>query len=519
MSMRNRLNRESLFNSMLALSMLALSAGLLVSLTGCSKSEDRTAQLQPGEKTETTTTSTATGTEDAATKPAGPTSANPNGQIKMPSAPGGDLISSTGLMNSGPIVNPEGLAPVIAAEKKIDLAHMPDSLTICFVGTTPITVGDYRRQFRTEEEAVRAQLSVNKPMLDALLFDAKKKNISLTEDEKRRLVETAHKARSATGGALDKFLKDSHMTEAQFDQHVLNVGLATKNASYQIQQTLLAQLVDRELVCDAARASGFGTAAFNRYIEMKKLPQYDLALKVSNLTAEQMKDEVIKAELMRLMVDKIMRQSPPNEATMQKFYKDNQKQFKHGERIRMSQILVAAPTEDHPPMESVRTQLKKQHAQWDDGQLDAQEKITIAELQKKAEGILAHALNGEDFAKLANDYTEDVTAKKAQTGGDMGWQERSVLVPEFAKKVWPLPAGSVCPQVIPSPFGFHIIKVTGKEGPGQLTYEECREALKQLLWQQNSYDAVKTWVEKKIKTTQIAVAPEFKSFAPTQHTN
>ncbi|MCS6821539.1 MAG: peptidylprolyl isomerase [Microscillaceae bacterium] len=82
-------------------------------------------------------------------------------------------------------------------------------------------------------------------------------------------------------------------------------------------------------------------------------------------------------------------------------------------------------------------------------------------LKDKLEKIRQRILKGEDFATLAKQYSEDfVTAKD---GGDLGWQERGNLVPEFEAAVFRMKPGEVS-QVIESQFGFHIIKLIERRG-------------------------------------------------------
>ena len=45
-----------------------------------------------------------------------------------------------------------------------------------------------------------------------------------------------------------------------------------------------------------------------------------------------------------------------------------------------------------------------------------------AAVKAKAEGILKRAQSGEDFAKLAKEFSQDPGS--AQKGGDLGWSER-----------------------------------------------------------------------------------------------
>lgn len=75
----------------------------------------------------------------------------------------------------------------------------------------------------------------------------------------------------------------------------------------------------------------------------------------------------------------------------------------------------------------------------------------------KAEEVLKRALKGEDFAKLAKEFSEDPGSKDA--GGDLGWAKKDTFVPEFDKAIFEdLKSGQISKQLVESQFGYHIIK-------------------------------------------------------------
>lgn len=67
---------------------------------------------------------------------------------------------------------------------------------------------------------------------------------------------------------------------------------------------------------------------------------------------------------------------------------------------------------------------------------------------------------GEDFAKVAEKYSEDTNSSKK--GGDLGWLTEGAIDPIFFATVKKLKVGEVS-LPFATPFGFHIVKVL--EGP------------------------------------------------------
>lgn len=74
----------------------------------------------------------------------------------------------------------------------------------------------------------------------------------------------------------------------------------------------------------------------------------------------------------------------------------------------------------------------------------------------KADSLLLEIRKGGDFEQIAKRESMD-EASKAQ-GGDLGWNRRGAMVPEFERVMFALPPGAVS-GIVETPFGFHIIKV------------------------------------------------------------
>jgi len=81
---------------------------------------------------------------------------------------------------------------------------------------------------------------------------------------------------------------------------------------------------------------------------------------------------------------------------------------------------------------------------------------TIANLKLSADSVYQKVMNGEDFAELAKQYSDD--KRSATEGGVMNWFSPTTMVPEFADAAFALKNNGDISPVIKSPYGWHIIK-------------------------------------------------------------
>lgn len=97
-----------------------------------------------------------------------------------------------------------------------------------------------------------------------------------------------------------------------------------------------------------------------------------------------------------------------------------------------------------------------------DAYIKANPDIDPEQKRAKAQGILDRAKAGEDFAALANEFTEDPGNKGTDgtlQGGIYKDTPKGRMVPAFEAAALALQPGQVSPDLVPTDFGFHIIKL------------------------------------------------------------
>ncbi len=159
------------------------------------------------------------------------------------------------------------------------------------------------------------------------------------------------------------------------------------------------------------------------------------------------------------------------DATLKKFYDENPSRFESPEMVRASHILIGT----HDP----KTQLE----------LDDK---TKAERHKLAEDLLARARKGEDFAKLARDFSNDTPSK--ERGGEYIFP-RGQMVAEFEAAAFSLNTNQVS-DLVTTKFGYHIIKLSEKIPAKKTPYAEVSDKIKDYLQQQEADKLLPAYLEK-----------------------
>ncbi len=103
-----------------------------------------------------------------------------------------------------------------------------------------------------------------------------------------------------------------------------------------------------------------------------------------------------------------------------------------------------------------------------DAYIKAHPEFDPATKKATAQGILDRAKAGEDFAKLANEFSQD-PGNKPPGGEPQGGLYKDVpkgrMVAPFETAALALEPGQIAPELVETDFGFHIIKLERKLGP------------------------------------------------------
>ncbi len=152
-----------------------------------------------------------------------------------------------------------------------------------------------------------------------------------------------------------------------------------------------------------------------------------------------------------------------------------------------------------------------------DADIDKEVLVIKQQKMRTAQELIDRAKKGESFKSLADNYTEDMQARQAKNGGEIGdidvnagealGKDQKALL-EAVKSLKP---GEVASKPIETIYGYHVVKVLGKTAAGTYTFEELKVPLQQQFLSQNMEAAKINWLNKRRKDAQIKITSEFKA--------
>jgi len=226
----------------------------------------------------------------------------------------------------------------------------------------------------------------------------------------------------------------------------------------QLKENVLRQLVQSMVISELARKAGFD-----------KRPEVQEQL-------EFFKNNFLANEYLR---KEVAAKDTVSEDDVKSYYDTHQDEFKTPEMVKARHILIKVD-------KSASEEDKKQ-------------------AQKKAEDILSKIKAGEDFAKLASEFSDDPGSKSK--GGDLGFFARGRMVKPFEDAAFALKVGEVS-GIVESPFGYHIIKAEERKDAGVETYDTAKDKIRQRLVQERAKSTVTEFIDKAMKDANVELHPE-----------
>lgn len=188
-----------------------------------------------------------------------------------------------------------------------------------------------------------------------------------------------------------------------------------------------------------------------------------------------------------------------SEAEMRKFYDDNHNLFQVPDQIKVRHIVVVGggtgpnPKRDEDALNEIRKIA-----------MELQVSTSHVEAKNAAAAAMVRQIA---FEQAAQKYSEDASGPN---GGDLGWQPRGSLDPQFEEAAYALEPGTIS-GVVKTRFGYHLIFLEGKKPGGLQPYEEAKPKIRGWLMNQHQADilgAVTRLTNDLRKASKVAVYTE-----------
>jgi peptidyl-prolyl cis-trans isomerase D len=227
-----------------------------------------------------------------------------------------------------------------------------------------------------------------------------------------------------------------------------------------------------------------------------KLRQLDIALSTSSfVTAAELKKfraltrQQRELSWVTLPAAKFAAGATPDEAAVKAFYEAHKSDFMTPETVNLRYVEISlaqlgekVSVDDAQLKAYYEEQKAKTPERFTQGEQRRVRHILFsvndpkddASVKAKAEGLVKRLQAGEDFAKLAKEYSQDPGS--ANQGGDLGWSERKVFVGPFADAAFGMKVDEIKGPV-KTQFGYHILKLDGIQPPSVKTFEQSKPEL------------------------------------------
>jgi len=241
----------------------------------------------------------------------------------------------------------------------------------------------------------------------------------------------------------------------------LNEALNTQYGS-----TILDSLIADKIVDLEAEKEDVKITDKEKKAEMDKLIEsyggeeaFNSALESNNASKADIEEQMVRY----LKIKKLLEPSIKiTDDEIEAYFKENKANYDQAEQVEASHILV-------------------------------EDEKTAKEVKKKLD-------NGEDFAKLAKEYSTDTATK--ENGGELGYFTSGQMAEEFEKAAFSMKVDEISDPV-KTDYGYHIIKVTGHKDAVAAKLADHKDEVKEALLESKLQTEYSTWLTEKKEKYKI----------------
>jgi peptidyl-prolyl cis-trans isomerase D len=336
------------------------------------------------------------------------------------------------------------------------------------VGSTTISRAEFQHAYRTMESQYRQQFADQYTPELAKQLQVPLRALEKTISDKIFLLEAERIGLKVSDAELsDAIMAIFHDDQGQFvgqeryTQALQAAGYTVTSFEEEERGDLLKQKLASALqaelyVSDAEVEKTYREQverAKIRYLEVLRSRFADVAVPQSEVAAyfqqhrqEYRLPEQREGAYLLVEASRLMDQAKLADADLQAYYDAHRDEWKQDEQVRASHVLLLV-----------------------------NDKRNDAQAREQMEAIKQRIDNGEDFGAVARQVSEDPASKA--NGGDLGFFAHGRMVKEFEDAAFSATPGRLVGP-IKTPFGYHLLRVTGRRPAGVQPFAEVREQIR-----------------------------------------
>jgi len=283
------------------------------------------------------------------------------------------------------------------------------------------------------------------------------------------------------------------VTRAQLDEQVINLKAAAvargqnlpPERMKMLEQQVLGRLIGMQILnnvaIEADRTNGLAVAT-KRFEMIRESAGTEEAfarqLKTVGMTADGLRKKLTEEAVADAVLERVITFTVTDE-DVKKFYDENPAQFEQAEQVHAAHVLIGTRADKGEELSAEQKKAKL----------------------KLAEDVLKRARAGEDFGKLAKEYSDDPGSK--DKGGEYTFP-RGQMVPEFEAAAFALEPGKVS-DIVTTQFGYHIIKLIEKKPASKVEFAKAEPEIKQFLKTRGVQKQIPDYMEKLEKAANVEI--------------
>ncbi|MFA5322657.1 MAG: peptidylprolyl isomerase [Smithella sp.] len=243
----------------------------------------------------------------------------------------------------------------------------------------------------------------------------------------------------------------------------------------QTKEAFFQRLIDNMLIEQEAKRTGVSATVKEEDVMdvlQDTLAKQNLSMQdfLKNIVREGSSIEAVKKEIrsqivrMRLLRREVKDKIIVTDGEIGEYYNEHRQEYEGKESVRMKQVLLLVPS--------------------------GADKNVKMKIKNNALQLRELIIKGESFDLLAAKYSQGPAAAQ---GGDVGFIEKGIIIPEVEAIAFNLPLNQVS-EVIESNVGFHIIKVVDKKGAGLKPMAMVREEIKAKIEEEKLNKKFEEWI-------------------------